>query len=208
MLTSLGSGGSALGKNFLALFVVHCKSCVQDRKTIILEVRVLWVDFEREKLYYNSIDVSKLLNHINIVLCDCFSLAHIFLLSCISQIWEFCAYIPFKLLSTLYVQELLETELQQSEKRLTEAKGIWFWNLTRSINNMSVRKPILNSKKFQLTLFKYGLAFAPKRFIRSVARNKPTAVIKSIFSIGINATINRSRNPIVNFFTELKWSVS
>ena len=117
-------------------------------------------------------------------------------------------FIPFKLLSTLYVQELLETELQQSEKRLTEAKGIWFWNLTRSINNMSVRKPILNSKKFQLTLFKYGLAFAPKRFIRSVARNKPTAVIKSIFSIGINATINRSRNPIVNFFTELKWSVS
>ena len=91
---------------------------------------------------------------------------------------------------------------------LDKVKGIWFWNLTRSINNMSVRKPILNSKKFQLTLFKYGLAFAPKRFIRSVARNKPTAVIKSIFSIGINATINRSRNPIVNFFTELKWSFS
>ncbi len=58
------------------------------------------------------------------------------------------------------------------------------------------KKKKLNGKKFWLTLFKYCLAFAPKRFIRSVARNKPIAVIMSIFRTGINATINRSRNPI------------
>ena len=77
------------------------------------------------------------------------------------------------------------------------------------INKRTKRiKITLIYKKIELTLFKICLAFAPKRSIRSVPSNNPRAVIKSIFSTGINATRNRSRNPIASFFTELKMNFS
>ena len=42
---SLGSRGNALGKSFLACFVAHCESYVQDVENTVLVIRVCCCSF-------------------------------------------------------------------------------------------------------------------------------------------------------------------
>lgn len=60
-----------------------------------------------------------------------------------------------------------------------------------------------NAGSIWLTLFKWCLPSGPKRPIRSIASSNPTAVMRSVFRTGINATMNRSRNSIAHAPTVL-----